>query len=149
MRQILSALPIPVFFLGGCAGLNFGEGGLTYYEPTPYLFVSVNKDCISTATVISLPGEKRSVKFDRGYGSADLSLTLANGIITNAGQKTDVQVPETITSIADWRSAMAQTSLDGGGEPIDCIPSASMYLISGGIISDTPMNRFPVQSGRP
>ena len=132
--------------LGGCAGLDFGDQGLSFYEPKPYLFVSVNKDCVSTATLISLPGDKKSVKFKSGYGSSDLSVALSNGILTNAGQKVDTKVPETITSIASLGTAMATLSIDKGVKQIICKPSAILYPVTNGVPDlNTPVV-FPVET---
>jgi hypothetical protein len=132
--------------LSGCAGLDFGEG-LSYNEPTPYLFVTVSKDCVSTATVISLPGEKKAVKFERGYGSADLSVELSNGILTKVGQKTDSKIPETITSIASLGTAMAALSGDKSvAKQVVCDPSATLYTVSNGVPDLSAPLVFPVAS---
>ncbi len=49
------------FSFAGCARLQFNAGedpaALTFYEAEPYLFVQTNKDCVSTATTITLPGK--------------------------------------------------------------------------------------------
>jgi hypothetical protein len=71
-----------VSFLTGCAGLTFGPestNALTYYDPKPYLFISTSADCVSTATIISVPETKKGVSFNSGYGTADLSITLSGG----------------------------------------------------------------------
>jgi hypothetical protein len=129
------------------AGLDFGEAGLSFYEPKPYLFVFVNKDCVSTATVISLPGDKKSVMFKSGYGSADLSIALSNGILTNAGQKTDTKIPETITSIASLGAAMAALSATKkGAKQVICKPSAILYPIENGVPKLDSPAEFPIQS---
>ena len=132
--------------LASCAGLDFGEEGLSFYEPKPFLFVAVNKDCISTATLISLPGERKSVKFRSGYGSSDLSVAFANGILTNAGQKTDTKIPETITSIASLGTAMAALSADKGVKQVVCKPSAILYpVVNGKPDLNSPLD-FSVES---
>ncbi|WP_310447295.1 hypothetical protein [Thiobacillus sp.] len=132
--------------LNGCAGLDFGDQGLSFYEPKPYLFVSVNKDCVSTATLISLPGDRKFVKFKSGYGSSDLSVALSNGILTNAGQKVDTKVPETITSIASLGTAMAALSVEKGVKQVICIPSAILYPIVNGVPDLNSPAVFPVES---
>lgn len=131
--------------LSGCAGLDFGNEGLSYNEPTPYLFVTVSKDCVSTATVISLPGEKKAVKFKRGYGAADLSVELSNGVLTKVGQKTDSKIPETITSIASLGTALAALSEDKGvAKQVVCDPSATLYPVSNGVPDIGARLVFPV-----
>jgi len=146
--KLVSALS-SICLLSGCAGLDFGEEGLTYYEPAPYLFVSVNKECVSTATVVSLPGAEKKVKFDRGYGSAELSVVLANGILTNVGQKTDTKIPETITSIASLGTAMAALSAadkDAKQKQLVCVPSAILYPIKKGVPDMSSPAEFPIQT---
>lgn len=147
MKHAMTAVFLAISSLfTGCAGLDFGEEGLAYFEPQPYLFVSTNKDCVSTATIISIPGEKRSVRFRRGYGSADLSIALSNGIITNAGQKTDLKIPETITSMANLGTAMATISADKSTKQVVCMPSAALYPIKNGMPDLASPSEFPVES---
>ncbi|WP_148262350.1 hypothetical protein [Pseudomonas brassicacearum] len=85
--------------LMGCAGIDLGDGGLTYYDPVPYLLVSDKTDCSQSVTAVTLPGEKRSLKFKSGLGSAKLNVALANGMITSIGQETDTKIPETIAAL--------------------------------------------------
>lgn len=133
--------------LSGCAGLDFGQEGLSFNEPTPYLFVTVSKDCLSTATVISLPGEKKAVKFKRGYGSADLSVELSNGVLTKIGQKTDSKIPETITSIASLGTAMATLSEDKSvAKQVVCDPAATLYPVINGVPDTSTPIVFPISS---
>lgn len=133
--------------LSACAGLDFGNEGITYYEPTPYLFVSQNMECVSTATVVSLPGTKRSVKFTNGYGSADLSIAMTNGILTNVGQKTDSKVPETITSIATLGTAMAaMKSSEKPTKQVVCVPTATLYEIKNGVPERSSPIAFPINT---
>ncbi len=138
--------------LYGCAHLDFdefnekekGNGGVTYYDPKPYLFVSTNKDCVSTATVVVLPERKRTVKFKMGYGSSDLSVGLSNGMITSVGQKTDSKIPETIGAIAGLGTAVGGiVKIRAEGKP--CIPSAELYPIENGAPNlQTPI-QFPIK----
>ena len=48
--------------LSGCASIDFNadEDGAVYYEPVPYLFYSVTDKCVSSATAVTLPGEKKA-----------------------------------------------------------------------------------------
>lgn len=85
--------------LMGCAGIDLGDGGLTYYDPVPYLLVSDKADCSQSVTAVTLPGEKRSLRFKSGLGSAALNVALANGMITSIGQETDTKIPETIAAL--------------------------------------------------
>jgi uncharacterized protein YbaR (Trm112 family) len=123
-----------LFSMIGCASIDFGGDGLTYYDPKPYLFVTTTKDCVSTATVVLIPESKKSLVFKSGYGSAELSVTLTNGMITSAGQNTDTKIPETLTAIASLGTAAAGLK----AKPVDkkqiiCTPTARLYPIESGI----------------
>jgi len=136
--------------LSGCARLDFGEDrGLTYYEAKPYLFVSVNKECVPTATVLMLPAEKRQVRFVSGLGGADLNVALNNGMITNVGQKTDTVAPAALTSLVGLATALpalTKSAEAGKGirtEPV--CPQALLYPIENGVPNlDTPYD-FPLR----
>lgn len=107
-RLVVCALALAALSLCACARLEFEDGkGLTYYDGKPYLFVSLNKDCVPSASLLMLPGEERHVRFVPGYGTADLSVAMTNGMITNVGQKTDTTVPATLTSLAGLTTASA------------------------------------------
>lgn len=134
--------------LGGCAGLQFNPqpepDALTYNEPVPYLLVSTTKECVTTATVVSVPGRKRSVAFRSGYGTADLSVNLQNGIITSVNQKTDTKIPETINAIASLSTSLGLKALaESAGKQIICKPVANLYEIVDGRPSRTAI-AFPV-----
>ncbi|MDR3510008.1 MAG: hypothetical protein P4L73_00100 [Caulobacteraceae bacterium] len=124
--------------LGGCAGLEFSDGwspsnanALHFYDSRPYLLVSVTKDCVSSASVISLPAGKRSVTFKSGYGTADLSVALQNGMVTSVGQKTDTKIPETITAAAGLAGQLgAKALLTPPATPAKtCVAAAKLYPI--------------------
>ena len=148
-----SSCVVLVTLLSGCAHLDFGDDrGLTYFDLKPYLFVSTTKECVSVATVVSVPETKREVKFKSGYGTADLSVGLSNGMITSVGQKTDTKIPETITAIASLGTAAkgmlaldaasssgkkdntpASEKKDAAGTQTVCEPTAKLYPIENGI----------------
>lgn len=85
--------------LSACAGIDLGEKGLTYYDPVPYVLITTNPDCTKTLSAVTLPGEKRKLDFKNGLGSADINVTLANGMITQIGQKTDSKILETMAAL--------------------------------------------------
>lgn len=149
MQKITIGSIIFLSLLSGCAHLDFGEEGLTYYDPKPYLFVTTAKDCKYTATVVIVPGTKKTVKFISGYGTANLSVTLSNGMITNAGQITDTKIPETIGAITGLATAAAgmmkapEMKLPEGIVPKECTPTALLYPIVSGVVEDKPIS-FPV-----
>ncbi len=144
-----------VYLLSGCAHLDFGDDkGLAYYDSKPYLFVSTTKDCVSTATIVGVPEVKREVKFKSGYGTADLSVALSNGMITSVGQKTDSKIPETITAIASLGTAakgimgiLEATEKEGtGGTQLICEPTAKLYPIVDGKPDETTPISFSVKT---
>lgn len=133
------------FFLAvtvcGCSHIDFGgaDGRLTYYDPKPYLLVSITGDCVSTATVLVLPDEKKSLKLIPGYGSAELSVSLSNGMITSVGQKTDTKIPETIGAIAGLATAIGKVGPLGAEpgkkpqvKPPTCTPASTLFPIVNG-----------------
>lgn len=120
---------VSAMIIGGCARLDFGEEGLLYFEPKPYLMVSVDKECVATATVVSIPGEAKHVKFKSGFGSAALSVALSDGMLTNVGQTTDTKIPETITAILSVGPAGGEATDSPGST--NC-PSAILYPIEQG-----------------
>jgi len=116
----------------GCASLEFDaktKPGLTYFEPVPYLAVTTTTDCKMTAAVLVLPGDKKMLSFHSGYGSADLSASVANGMLQAVGQKTDTKIPETITALAGVATALGVRA-EGAKET--CEPRVRLFSIDGG-----------------
>ncbi|MFA4918192.1 MAG: hypothetical protein WC581_02955 [Thermodesulfovibrionales bacterium] len=139
MKKTITIVSITFLSLfSGCAHLDFGDEGLTYYDPKPYLFVSTTRDCVTTAVVLVVPEQKKAVKFISGYGTADLSVGLNNGMITSAGQKTDTKIPETIGAITSIGTAMAGLKLKEPGK--GCPPTAVLYPI----VSGEPDKKNPI-----
>ncbi len=137
MRAICGFLAgVAALGLAGCAGLQFNDtprpGALSYFEPAPYLLVTVAADCTSTASVLTFPGAPRSVTFHNGYGSASLSVTLsAAGTIATVGQTTDSQIPATLGAVAGLATAAAPLALSrpigATPQPKACAPNATLY----------------------
>ena len=122
---------VSVVGLAACARLDFGEGGLTYYDPVPYFFVSTSADCISTGSAVAIPGTKRALHFKTGYGATELSATLSNGLIASVGQKTDTQIPQTITAVAGLATAAKPMKADAEAPAKrECVPTARLYPIT-------------------
>ena len=127
-----------ISLLSGCARLDFGDDkGLAYFEPNPHLLLSTTKECVTTATVVLIPGKKQEVKFLSGWGSADLSVKVGNGMITDVGQKTDTKIPETINALANLGTAakgiMAATPSSS------CVPDGKLFAIDNGKINKDPV----------
>ncbi|MGF1727963.1 hypothetical protein [Photobacterium kasasachensis] len=116
--------------LSGCTSIDFnGQEGLVYYEPKPYLFVSVTDQCISSVSVVSIPGVQKNIDFNSGFGSSNMSAEFSNGIITKVGQTSDSKIPAALASIAALKTA---GMLVEGQEPT-CEPTARLYPIENGV----------------
>ncbi|MFP1677191.1 hypothetical protein ACLD02_00775 [Alloalcanivorax sp. C16-2] len=126
MRKYMTVLLATV--LSGCASIDFnaGEDGAVYYEPVPYLFYAVTDKCVSSATAVTLPGEKRHLDFKAGYGSSSLSAEFANGLLTKVGQTSDSNISETLTSIGTAGIIKSE-------ESSACDPKAVLYPIENGV----------------
>ncbi|HEY6873211.1 MAG TPA: hypothetical protein VI298_10845 [Geobacteraceae bacterium] len=135
MSRSVKAIFLTTFLLAtGCAHIDFGGDGMTYFDPKPFLLVSTTKDCTTNATVLIIPGDKKVMKFESGYGSAELSATLSNGMIASVGQKTDTKIPETITSISGLVTAAAGVkAMAAAGKQVICTPTAKLYPIVSGM----------------
>lgn len=142
----LSAALGTALALAGCAGMSFSDGrrsdGLTFYDPVPHLLVKTAADCAVTTEVVALPGRERSVRFERGLGSADLAIEFGNGIITKIGQKTDTKIPETIGALTDLATAGVLGATGDGGSRAGC-PSIKLYPLVAGE-SSSALTRDPV-----
>ena len=135
-----------VSLLTGCAALTFGPesmNALTYYDPKPYLFISTTADCVSTATIISVPETKKGVSFNSGYGTSDLSITLSGGMIASVGQKTDSKIPETLSSVATLATAVGGLARSAAPQEAACKPSARLYNINNGVVDPKPIVVIP------
>ena len=146
MRALVESF-VAVSLLTGCAGLTFGSASsdaLTYYDPKPYLFIATTADCVSTATIISVPETKKGVKFNSGYGTADLSITLSGGMITTVGQKTDTKIPETLNSVATLATAIGGLAARSAApQGTACTQSARLYKIHNGDVDAMPVIVIP------
>jgi hypothetical protein len=127
-RKLRATVLVLSTTLASCASIDFdsGEQGLVYYEPQPYLFYSRTSNCVSSVTVVSVPGAKKRMDFSNGIGSSELSANFSNGVITGIGQANSAKVPEALTSVAELVGAMTEGK-EGG-----CSPASLMYPIKDG-----------------
>jgi hypothetical protein len=114
-----SALVVCLMFLSaGCARVKITHvdnsdtsPGVHFYEPRPYLLVSVQKKKDDkgvehnefSSQIIWLPDPTRRyvVQVEPGWGTVDGSVKLTNGwMLTELGAKSDSKIPETITAIS-------------------------------------------------
>jgi hypothetical protein len=126
-----------------CAGLEFQPtpqpDALTYYEPAPYLLVETAPDCSTKTSVVSLPGEPRSVRLKAGYGTSDLTVSLENGMITSVNQKVDTKIPETISAVSGAVKDVSGVmhGLVAGATGTTCTARTDLYPIIDGRVSKT------------
>ena len=133
--------------LAGCARVEFSDGwvpdGAHFYDPVPYVLVTVSKDCTTNAALVALPGATRTAIFHSGYGSANLSANFQNGMLSSVGQQTDTKIPETITALTGIATAIpklgAAPPTGAPTPPSPCPPRAILYQIHNGAIDTTPI----------
>jgi hypothetical protein len=83
------------------------------------------------------------VAFHSGYGSADLSVALSNGLITSVGQKTDTKVPETLNAISGLIPAVAKVAIaDVAPKGTECAPQSYLFKMVDGVPSPKPIMSF-------
>lgn len=83
------------------------EIGVKLYYVKPYLLVTQTDQNKMDVSIQYLPDLSKPIyaKLKSGYGSADLSLALSNGVLTNIGQKTDTKIPDTINALTGMATA--------------------------------------------
>jgi hypothetical protein len=141
---ILMICIVGIVNISACAHIDFDGKGLTYYDPKPYLFVSTTQECVSTATVVMIPEIKKVMQFKSGYGSAELSASLTNGMVSSVGQKTDTKIPETISAIASLGTAATGFKTAEVGKKVVCKPTATLYHLDSGVPALDKSLSFPV-----
>lgn len=120
--RLVSILGVGVL-LGGCAGVDFystptlkrgTETGIPIYASKPYLLVSRtgNKEKPTEVSIVHLsdPSKVIYAKPRSGFGSSNLTLSLANGQMTAFGQQVDTKIPEMLTSLAGLITARGGAS---------------------------------------
>ena len=142
-----AAVLLPCLLLSACARWEFSEDqhmkgeevGLKTWPSKPYLLVARtgNKDKPVEVSVVYLPDLAHPVyvKPRTGYGSANLTIALTNGMITSVGQTTDTKIPETITALGSFTSSAASLAktLATQGAADYRQTSANLASIAGGL----------------
>jgi hypothetical protein len=109
-------LGVAIACIAGCGRLSFrdGEGkevGLKVYSPKPYLVVARTgaKDKPVDVQVHYLPdlSAPTYIRPLPGWGSANLSVNLANGMLTSFGQVTDPKIVELLGAIGGVATSFA------------------------------------------
>ncbi len=118
----LIAILIFVFATTSCARMQFftnselkgDETGIRFYTPKPYLLVARtgNADKPVEVQSVYIPDLSKPTyaKATPGYGSADVSIALSNGMLTNFGSKTDSNIPALLTALGGFDQALATAS---------------------------------------
>jgi hypothetical protein len=105
----------------GCSGVKFyddkdfkKESGIEFYAPKPYLLVEKHpaKDVAVKSTIIYLPDltKPKYARLCGGAGTAELSLSLTNGIAQSFGVKYDGKLPETVESASSFAGSIASVA---------------------------------------
>jgi hypothetical protein len=112
MRTVrLVALLSLALVLSSCARMQFytkpdlsgEETGIKFFTPRPYLLVARtgSEEKPVDVQVLYLPDLSKPIyaKASPGYGSADVNITLSNGMLTNFGAKTDSNIAGLLTAL--------------------------------------------------
>lgn len=131
-------LTLWLLFASSCARITFHDAakgpssqnvGVEYYNSKPYLLVTQSAEKGYTASLITIPdvAHPRRAFLHPGYGTSNLSIQLSNGMLTNVGQQSDTQIPQTITAlgglisplsgVAKNRTVSPPTTPPSGGQP--------------------------------
>ena len=123
---VVSACIVAMFLCLGCAHVTFSSTPdmknpipLHFYaEAIPYLLVSKSKDG-ATATIFYLKDPKSIVyaQQHQGWGTANFTMSLSNGVLSAYGMQTDSKGPETIAAVASLLSSAASAGLAGQAGP--------------------------------
>ena len=103
----------------GCAHISFHDSthpernlGVEYYKPKLFLLLTSSGVGAYKADILTLPdlSQPRYALLHSGYGANNLSLKLNNGILTDVGQQTDTQIPQTITALGSLATALVRSA---------------------------------------
>jgi len=119
-RTAIGAAAIAALALGpaACAGVRVysdpamtHETGIKVFTPKPYLLVSRTgaKEQPVELSIVYLPDTRAPlyIRQQRGWGSSDLGVTLANGMLADFGAKSDSRTPEAFSSMGTLLTAAA------------------------------------------
>ena len=104
-------LTILFCLVAGCARVDITkispdhpyQGGIRFYRPHPYLWVTKDKDGSLKGTIHWLPNknEEYVIKVKSGVGTAETKFTLENGWnLTQFGETRDSKTPEMIEALS-------------------------------------------------
>lgn len=128
-----------------CAGVSFYKEasletrtGVPIYAPKPFLLVARTgaTDKPVDVSVVYLTDTRNPIfaKPRSGLGSANLTMTLANGQMTSFGQQTDTKIPDLITALGDFLTSRAAAEKTGAeGEEVAEQDAFDLYEILYGV----------------
>jgi hypothetical protein len=129
----------------GCASVDFNNSdgvdeGFLYYQPQPFLLIE-KKDKNIISRIISIPNTEkpRWIKQGEGWGSAEMSFEIDNGMVKSFNSKSDNKGAETLASIAGLATAKSALDAVDAGIKVAEISAAKMNAVNiVGIPTPTP-----------
>lgn len=106
------SLIVALSILSNCARISIHDNkemtgdstGIKFYTPKPYVLVTRTgaKDKPIDIQIVYFPDLKNPLyaRAQSGFGSSNLTMSFANGMMTTFGQQTDTQLPELITAVS-------------------------------------------------
>ena len=119
--QLVALLSLALV-LSSCARMQFytrpdlsgEETGIKFFTPRPYLLVARtgSEEKPVDVQVLYLPDLSKPIyaKASPGYGSADVSIALSNGMLTAFGSKTDSNISGLLTALGGLDKDLASAS---------------------------------------
>ena len=113
MTRRIILLSILISLIVGCARVEIAKitpenpykEGLRFYRPSPYLWVTKDKDGALQGSIVWLPNknEEYFIKVKSGIGSVDTKFTLENGWnLTGLNETRDSKTPEMIKALTGF-----------------------------------------------
>ncbi len=129
----------------GCASVDFNNSdgvdeGFLYYQPQPFLLIE-KKDKNIVSRIISIPNTEkpRWIKQGEGWGSAEMSFEIENGMVKSFNSKSDNKGAETLASVAGLATAKAALDAVDASIKVAEISAANMNVVNiVGIPTPTP-----------
>lgn len=122
--------------ISSCASVDFNnkngvDDGFMYYPAKPFLLIE-KKDNTIVSKIISIPDTENPkwIKQGEGWGSAEMSFEIENGMLKTFNSKSDNKGPEILTSIAGLATAKAALDTVDAGIKVATINAAKSKTAS-------------------